>query len=113
MILNAAHEIALALSIILTSISQIFLKIGSYNKKKWILSLLNLKTIFGYFLFGIVTILNVFAMQKIELKTMTAWIAITYILVSVLSHFILKDRLDKNKILGSMLIVVGIVIFSL
>lgn len=111
--MNYIHEYALILSIILTSVSQIILKMGSETNKKWIYSLLSYKIFLGYFLLFIVTILNVLVMQKIQLKTMTAWISLTYIIVNILSYFFFKENINKDKILGSVIIVSGIIIYSL
>ena len=108
-----SHCAALVSAIVITAISQVFLKSGASNKTSFIKSFLNWKTITGYGFFGIVTILNVYAMQRIELKTMTAWIGTTYILVVLFSRLFLKEKIDLFKITGCSLIVFGVLIFNL
>ena len=108
-----SHGVALASAIVITAISQVFLKSGAINKTSFIKSFLNWKTIIGYGFFGIVTILSVYAMQRIELKTMTAWIGTTYILVVLFSRLFLKEKIDLFKIAGCVLIVFGVLIFTL
>ena len=107
------HEIAMALAIMITAFSQLLLKSGASGQKTWLASFLNWKTMTGYVMFGMVTVLNVFAMQKIQLKIMAAWIALTYILVVVLSRYILKEYLCQTQIIGCLLIGIGILVFSL
>jgi|AntAceMinimDraft_17_1070374.scaffolds.fasta_scaffold42362_2 drug/metabolite transporter (DMT)-like permease len=109
---TTAHTAALASAIVITSISQVFLKSGATGKTSFIKSFLNWKTIVGYCLLAIVTILNVYAMQRIELKTITAWIGTTYILVVLFSLLFLKEKIDLFKIIGCGLIVFGVLIFT-
>ena len=107
-----SHTAALASAVVIASISQLFLKSGASNKTSFIRSLLNWKTIIGYCLLGMVTILNVYAMQRIELKTITAWIGTTYVFVVFLSVLFFKEKIDLFKIIGCSLIVFGVSIFT-
>jgi len=108
-----AHEVALALSIFLTGFAQVILKIGSVRYKGVIKSAINQFSILGYLIFFIVTLLNAFALQEIEFKTMAIWVTTTYVLVSCLSRFFFKEAFDSNKIIGTILIVLGIIVFNL
>jgi len=108
-----SHAAALASAIVIPSISQVFLKSGASNKASFIKSFLNWKTIVGYCSLLMVTILNVYAMQTIELKTITAWIGTSYILVILFSFIFLKEKIDLFKIIGCSLIVLGVLIFTL
>ena len=107
-----SHGVALVSAIVLTAISQVFLKIGASNKTSFIKSFLDWKTIVGYSCLFMVTVLNVYAMQRIELKTMTAWIGTTYILVVLFSCLFLKEKIDLFKIAGCSLIALGVLIFA-
>ena len=107
------HTAALVSAIVITAVSQVFLKSGASNKTSFIKSFLDWKTIVGYCLLAMVTILNVYAMQRIELKIMTAWIGTTYILVVLFSFCFLKEKIDLFKTAGCSLIVLGILIFTL
>jgi len=107
------HCIALATAIIFTAFSQVFLKRGASNRPTFIASFLNRQTIIGFGLFGIVTVLNVYAMQKIELKIVTAWTGVSYILVVFFSGLILNEKIDSIKVISCILIISGIIIFNL
>lgn len=108
-----SHEIALILSIILTSFSQILLKKGSTNNKSFLKNFIDINILFGYFLFFLVTILNVYALQKFEYKTLTSLVPISYVLVSFLSFIFFQEKINLTKIVGTLLIIIGIVIFSI
>lgn len=104
------NEIALLSAILLTSFSQLLLRIGARHKKKKEI-LINKATISGYLLFLIVVLLTIFAMQKIELKTAMAWSASTYILTPTISYILIKETLNIRMIFGSAIIVIGLLIF--
>ena len=107
------HAFALGLAILLTSFSQVLLRSGISNAKNILVGFFNPKTVFGYTLFLLVTLLTVFAMQKIPLRTLTAWNSTTYVLTLLLSHWILRENLNRKMILGGFFIIAGIVVFSL
>jgi drug/metabolite transporter (DMT)-like permease len=64
-------------------------------------------------MFAAVTVLNVYAMQTIDLKTMGAWISVNYILVVLLSWQVLKEKIDRATVIGCGVIVLGIIVFNL
>jgi drug/metabolite transporter (DMT)-like permease len=108
-----SNEIALFSAILLTAFSQLVLRIGAKNKAKSSEIFLNVATISGYLLFFIVILLTIYAMQKIQLKTAMAWNSTTYILTPTLGYLLIKEPLDKRMILGSVIIVIGLLIFIL
>lgn len=108
-----SYYVAMAAGIILTSVAQIFLKGGLCSKESWINSFFNWRTIIGYGMFGFVTVLNVYTLQGVDLKTFGAWISTTYILVILLSWQVLKEKVDRTTVVGCGLIVIGIIIFNL
>lgn len=107
------NETALGLSIILTAFAQSLLRLGAMNKTRIISSFLNIRTLSGYFIFGAVVLLMIYAMQKIPMRTVAAWNSITYILTPLVGHWITKDPFYPRMAFGSIVIAVGIVIFSL
>ncbi len=108
-----SHVAALGVGIVLTAVSQVLLRSGARNKSSLIGSFLNPHTLLGYGLFLAVTVLNVYAMQTILLKTVTAWVSMTYVATMILSRWLLKEELNRFMLMGAALIVAGIVVFSL
>lgn len=105
------YYFAIFLGIILTSFSQILLKLGSRNNKSFFKSFFSFRVLFGYLLFIFVIILNIYAMQKIDLKILNALISLNYILVIFLSRLILKENLSSKQLIGTLLITIGLIIY--
>ena len=100
------------LSIILTSIAQILLKIGASREKSDESIYLNIYTIGGYLTLLIVTILSVLALKGIELNIFyaTAY-ALNLIFIAILSWKILGESLSRKKCAAILLIATGVIVF--
>lgn len=107
-----SYYAAMALAILLSAFAQVLLKRGAAPGASRRQNFLNRRTLAGYALFGVVTILNMYALQAVDLKTMSAWVSATYVLVMVLSWKVLKEKIDGLTVLGCALIVLGIIIFN-
>ena len=109
------YYLAFSVGVICTSIAQIFLKIGANkNKDKGIIKLyINPWTIVGYILFFSVVFFNTYAFTKLPLITGIMFNPFIYIFVGILSSTILKEKITKKQIIGSVVIIIGIIIFSL
>ena len=59
------------------------------------------------------TLLTMYAYKKIELSTGVIIESIGYIIIAILSYFVLHEKINKKDVLGIFLIVVGIIIFSI
>lgn len=94
--------------------SQILLKISASKKyDSRIKEYLNIYVIFGYSIFFIVAFVNAWAMKGIELKLVPVLEATGYIFVLLLSLLVLKEKINKNKIIGNIIIIIGIIVFTL
>ena len=107
----STHWLALAGSVVLSACAQVLLKKGAVSDRRFMASL-NPTTLTGYALFGCVTVLSVYAFQQVELKTGTAWISATYLLVAGLAHLFLGEPLTRSKIVGCSLVVAGGITFA-
>ena len=96
----------------LSAVSQILLNSSSSKThKNFIFEYLNWRVILSYFiLFGTLA-LNIVALKHLEVKTVNALGAACYFFLLVLSHFILKEKIGKKKLIGNALIIAGIIIF--
>ncbi|MBR2737928.1 MAG: EamA family transporter [Lachnospiraceae bacterium] len=105
----------LALSaVFIADISQIILKKAAVKKyDSFIKSYLNFPVICAYGLFLGSTILNVIALRRLPLSLTPIWLSCGQIFIAVLSYFLLHEPINKKKLLGLGIIVVGVVVFSL
>lgn len=101
------------LAILLTGISQVLLKIGARNDNTRMGVYLNPFTAAAYFIFLIVTICGVFALQGLELKLFYALTSLNYVVVMVLSGVVLNEEMNVDKLRAVGLIVIGVVVFNI
>jgi len=106
------HSLAFALAIVLTGISNTALRFGARDGGSARKSLLGKWTIFGYGLFGVVTLLSVYAAQVIPLRTLTAWSSLSNVATIAFATVALKERLDRRIIFSTSLVTTGLVIYS-
>ncbi len=96
---------------LLSAISQLILKKAADNPKyTGIRAYLNLPVILAYGLFFGCMLLNVVALRTLDLTIASVLEASSYIYVMVLSFFFLKEKITVRKLIGNIVIVVGIVL---
>lgn len=101
-------------SVILASVSQILLKKSAQKEHgSFIKEYLNPLVIIGYGLMVAATLTTIAAYQGMDYKNGPIIESLGYILVMILSYFLLKEKVTKKKILGYILILAGVVVFYL
>ncbi len=101
----------MALCILIIPIAQILMKLGSKNENNSSIGLFKPVLCAGLFLLFVVSILSVYSFQVVPLKTSSAWSSLSFIGVSLGSHYILKEPLPVSRALGCICIIAGILIF--
>lgn len=100
------------MSVFIASCSQILLKISAnkeYSSK--LKEYLNIQVIVGYGMLVISTILTIFAFKGLDFKNGPIIESFGYIFIMILSRIFLKEKITKNKIIGNIFILLGIIIF--
>ena len=102
------------ISVFIASVSQIMLK-KSANKKydSKIKEYLNMPVIVAYSLFFLSSLLTVLAYKGVSLSMGPILEASGYIWVAILGVIFLKEKINKEKLIGMTMIVIGIVIFNM
>ena len=103
----------LLFSVFISAVSQIMLKVSA-NKtyENTIREYLNPLVIVSYGMFFVSTILTMLALRVVPLSMQPMLESTSYIYVSVMGFFLLKERFSKKKLLGLALILAGIFIYS-
>ena len=100
--------------VLISSFAQILLKksadIQRENKFK---EYLNIKTMFAYFIFFGATLCTVLAYKYVPLSTGPILEATEYIFIAILSLWLLKEKISKRKLIGLIIILIGVIIFSI
>ena len=100
-------------AVILGAISQILLKKGTRQKYDSVLrEYLNPWVLGGYALLVIATLLNVLAFSRgVKLKSAVVLETLGFVLVMLLSKIVFGEKITQRKLVGNMLIIIGIIVF--
>lgn len=104
----------LLLGVFLSAISQVMLKkaaLRQYPNK--IREYLNPLVIIAYTIFVGTTFLSIYAYKGIPLSMGPVLEAASYIYVTIFGVTIFKEKLNRRKLIGLALIVLGIIVYSL
>ena len=102
------------LSVFLSSVSQIMLKMSSQKKyASLIKEYLNPMVITAYIIFFSCTLIAMYSLKVVPLSAAPVLEASGFIFVAVLSRLFLKEHISKRKMLGLALIFIGIIICTL
>lgn len=74
--------------------------------------LLNPYVLLGFAMYGLSTIFWLIALSKKDLSFVYPFISLTYILVLALSNLVLKESIGINKLAGTIIIMVGLIIIA-
>ena len=97
-----------------TAVSQILLKQSSNIKyQNKIREYLNFRVILSYGIFFLILLLNTWCYTKVEMRYGPVIDTAAYVFVLLLSRLILKEKFTKGKILGNLIIIAGILIYTL
>lgn len=100
--------------IIISAFAQVLLKKSADTKKDNIIKeYLNVKTLLSYSIFFIATLCSVFAYKYLPLSYGPILGTLEYIFVAVLSFIFLKEKIKKKKLLGLLIVLLGVFIYSI
>lgn len=99
---------------LISSFSQILLKKSAQKKKKlFIKEYLNWQVIVAYGITFSCMLLMIVAYRGMPYKYGPVLEALTYIYIMVFSGLFLGEKVTKKKLVGNLLIVVGVIVFSM
>lgn len=109
--MSLLHVFIYVFSVLISAVSQIILKSSAdikYDSK--IKEYLNPRVIIAYGIFFLATLVTVFAYKGIPLSLGPILETTGYLWVSLLGYFILKEKISKRKLLGLVIVVLGIIV---
>ena len=90
-----------------SAVSQILLKqSANIRYENRIREYLNFRVILSYTIYMLILLLNTWCYTKVDMRYGPVF-------VLLLSHFILKEKITKGKIMGNLIIIAGILIYTL
>lgn len=97
-----------------SAVSQILLKQSAdQTYKSWIFEYLNWRVILAYFFFFGVLLLNTYCYTQVDMKYGAVIDTAAYVFVLILSKIILNEKITKGKLVGNLIIILGILIYTL
>lgn len=97
-----------------TAVSQVLLKQSAGRPhKSWIFEYLNWRVITAYGIAFTVLLLNTYAYTKVDMKYGAVIDTFSYVFVMVLSYIILKEKFNKGQLIGNLIIITGVMVYTL
>lgn len=97
-----------------TSISQVLLKQSANQEYKHpVFEYLNWRVILSYTIFVGVLLLNTYAYTRVDMKYGAVIDTFSYVFVMLLSYFILRERMTRRKVIGNLIIMAGVCIYTM
>jgi drug/metabolite transporter (DMT)-like permease len=100
--------------VLISSLSQILLKKSANESDDTFFQMyFNWRVILAYTIFFISTIISLIAYKYIPLSFGVVIEVTEYAFIALFSYLLLKERISKSKLTGLILIVLGVIIFTL
>lgn len=110
----AKYYAIMIISGILSSFSQILLKKSAGKKKDSVIKeYLNPYVIIGYLITAFCMVLTMIGFKGVPFKYGSVLESLTYIYIMILSRIFLGEKMTVKKVVGNIIIVAGVIIFSL
>lgn len=107
-----SYMIVLVVSVTIASFAQILLKKSAEkNYSSPLREYLNPYVIFGYGLMFLSMFLTVTAYSRLDYTNVPVIESLGYVIVMLLSYFFFREKITKRKVLGMVIILVGIFIY--
>jgi len=100
----------------IVALSQVVLKIGAKKvnfKEPLLHNVKNKHLLTSIFLFLLVPVLSVITMRVIDFSSFYSFTALSYFFIMLFSWKILKEDIDRLRIIGNLLVIAGVIIFNL
>ncbi len=102
------------ISVLISSIAQVMLKVeANKDHASRLKEYLNPMVIIAYGIFFLSTFLTMYALKYVPLTYSPIIEPLSYIFVPVIGVLVLKEKISKRRVLGILIMFVGIVIFSM
>lgn len=110
--------IIILIGILFASLGQVFWKIGmnsigaidKFSIPGIISMFLNPVVLLGLFMYGLSTVFWLIALSRKDLSFVYPFISLTFIIVLFLSYFILKEQIGTARIIGTIIIIIGLMV---
>jgi len=97
-----------------TALSQVLMKQSAQiEHKSWIYEYLNWRVILAYGIAFTVLMVNTYAYTEVDIKYASIIDSFSYVNVMLFSYLLLKEQFTKTQLIGNLVIILGILIYTL
>ena len=97
-----------------SAVSQILLKQSAEKKYSHpLFEYLNWRVVLSYGIFSVVLLVNTYAYTRVDMKYGAVIDTFSYVFVMILSWLILKEKMTSKRIIGNLLIMTGVFVYTL
>jgi len=114
--MRALYIILAVLIQFLVAFAQYNLKIGAKRldfKRGAVYNIKNLNLVIAVVLFLSVTVLSILVMRFMEFSIFYSYTALNYLFIMFFSWKMLKEKFDRLRIMGNVLVIIGVIVFNL
>lgn len=112
--MQANYIVMFSLAVFFSALSQVLLKVSANKEYRSTLhDYFNVHVISAYVIFLGCVLVNSIAYRGIQLKHGAILETLGYVYVLILDKVFFKQKITYNKVIGSLIIIVGIIIFFL
>jgi|CXWL01.1.fsa_nt_gi drug/metabolite transporter (DMT)-like permease len=97
---------ALSISYIVTAFGQVVYKLFAHTKNRW-------HFLWAITFFIVAPFTSYIALKKIEVGMVFIGAAISQVLIMVMSHYVLKEKITKDHIISTVLILLGLFLYAI
>ena len=109
---NIAYAVVM-FTAFLSAVSQIMLNLSNKRTyKNVILEYFNVYVVSSYIILAVVLVLNTYVLKFLPMMESHAIAASTYVFVLFLGKIVLKEKITLQKLIGNIIIVLGIIVFT-
>ena len=106
------YYLILIIMTLIGAIASLYLKKAS-NSEGMLNIIKNMNLYIGGILYLISAILNIYILKFLDYSIVLPLTSVTYIWTMILSHFKLNEKINKKKIIGVILIIIGAILVSI
>lgn len=108
------YMLVLFIATVFSAGSQVLLKLSAREKhKNWIYEYLNWKVITAYGIFFLVLLSTTYAYTHVDMRFGPVIDTFTYVFVMLLSFILLKERFTTGQLIGNLIIIAGVLIYTI
>lgn len=100
-------------TVFMLSVGQVLFKLSSsvivFDISKWV-SFLNPKFIFAIAVYFFATVMWLYVLKQLPLRVAYPFIALAFVIVPIMAHFLLGEKLELNTFVGALIIIMGVLI---